>query len=170
MLVRDATAADAAACAAIYAPYVTGTPITFETDVPDERTFAERIEAALARHAWLVAEQEGIVVGYAYGGVWRSRPAYRYACETTVYLRQDLRRSGTGRALMTALLDRLADLGYRRALAGVTLPNAASVGLHEALGFRPAGVFERVGWKRGAWHDVGWWQRDLQADELDPPP
>ncbi len=170
MLVRDATEADAADCAVIYRPYVEGTAITFEVEPPDDAVFAERIRHAQEHHAWLVGEQEGGVVGYAYAGVWRSRPAYGWCAETTVYLRQGLVRTGAGRALMTALLDRLQGLGHRRALAGVTLPNPASTGLHEALGFRPVGVFERVGWKHGAWHDVAWFQRDLQPAEQDPPP
>lgn len=169
-MIRDATEEDAAACAAVYAPYVVGTAITFETEAPGAAAFAERIRTAQRRHAWLVAEDGLEVVGYAYGGIWRTRAAYAWCAETTVYLRQGLRRTGAGRALMTALLERLRALGYRRALAGATLPNEASAGLHEALGFRPAGRFERVGWKLGAWHDVGWYQLDLQPAEQDPPP
>jgi phosphinothricin acetyltransferase len=160
-VIRDATSSDAAACAAIYEPYVRGTAITFETEAPDAAAFAERIAAAQVRHAWLVAEQDGEVVGYAYAGPIRARAAYAWSVETTVYLRQGLRRSGTGRALMEALLTRLSGLGMRRAFAGVALPNEASIGLHHALGFRDAGVWERVGFKLDAWWDVAWLQRDL---------
>src|SRR5689334_4212913 len=124
-MIRDATPEDAAACAAIYAPYVRDTAITFELEAPDAAAFAARIAAAQARHAWLVAEQDGEVVGYAYAGAIRARPAYARSAETTVYLRQGLRRSGLGRALVTALLERLTEQGFARAFAGVALPNDA---------------------------------------------
>jgi phosphinothricin acetyltransferase len=160
-IVRDATEADAAACAAIYAPYVRDTAITFETEPPDAAEFARRIAAATARHAWLVLEDDGRVTGYAYGGPFKERAAYRYACEVSVYLERGLRRSGGGRALYSALLARLAERGFRTAAAGMTQPNEASAGLHRALGFVPVGTFRRVGWKHGGWHDVAWVQRDL---------
>ena len=160
-IVRDATEADAAACAAIYAPYVRDTAITFETEPPDAAEFARRIAAATARHAWLVLEDDGRVTGYAYGGPFKERAAYRYACEVSVYLERGLRRSGGGRALYSALLARLAERGFRTAAAGMTQPNEASAGLHRALGFVTVGTFRRVGWKHGRWHDVAWVQRDL---------
>ena len=159
--VRDATPDDAAACAAIYAPYVRETAVTFETEPPDAAEFARRIAAAAARYAWLVLEDDGRVTGYAYGGLFNARAAYRYACEVSVYLELGLRRSGGGRALYSALLPRLAERGYRVAAAGMALPNEASVGLHCALGFAPVGTFRGVGWKLGRWHDVAWTQRDL---------
>jgi L-amino acid N-acyltransferase YncA len=159
--VRDATIVDAAACAAIYAPYVRDTAITFETEPPDAAELARRIAAAVARHAWLVLEDNGRVTGYAYGSTFKERAAYRFACEVSVYVELGLRRSGGGRALYSALLPRLAERGYRTAAAATTLPNDASVGLHRALGFAPVGTFRRVGWKLGRWHDVAWSQRDL---------
>ncbi|WP_026909371.1 GNAT family N-acetyltransferase [Patulibacter minatonensis] len=168
-LVRDATAADAAACAAVYAPYVRDTAITFETTPPDAAEMARRIAVATASHAWLVLEDaDGYVIGYAYGGRFAARPAYRWACEVSVYLEQGRRRTGGGRALYAVLLDRLAARGYRTALAGMTLPNDASAGMHRAMGFRPAGVYEAVGHKHGAWHDVAWMQRRIGAGD-DPP-
>jgi phosphinothricin acetyltransferase len=167
MDVRDATAADAEACAAIYAPYVTDTPITFETEVPTAQEMARRIAVAAERHAWLVLEDEGRVVGYAYGGLYKERPAYRWACEVSVYVVAGRRRTGAGRALYEALLARLAARGYRVAVAGMTLPNDASVGLHRAMGFEPAGTYRRIGYKHGAWHDVAWAQRSLASG--DPP-
>jgi phosphinothricin acetyltransferase len=172
MDVRDATAADAEACAAIYAPYVTDTPITFETEVPTAEEMARRIAAAAERHAWLVLEDDGRVVGYAYGGLYKERPAYRWACEVSVYVDSTRRRTGAGRALYEALLARLAARGYRVAVAGMTLPNDASVGLHRALGFEPVGTYRRIGYKHGAWHDVAWTQRALAADDAsdDQPP
>jgi phosphinothricin acetyltransferase len=157
-LVRDATEADAEACAAIYAPYVRDTAITFELEPPTADEMARRIVNAIASHAWLVLEDEGRVVGYAYGGPYKERAAYRWACEVSVYLQQGLRRRGAGRALYEALLPRLAARGFRTAVAGMTLPNDASVGLHRAMGFEPVGVYRRIGWKLGAWHDVAWAQ------------
>jgi L-amino acid N-acyltransferase YncA len=160
-VVRDATGADAGACAAIYAPYVRDTAVTFETEPPDPAEFARRIAAATARHAWLVLEDDGRVTGYAYGGRFKERAAYRYACEVSVYLEQGLRRSGGGRALYSVLLARLAERGYRTAAAGIALPNDASTALHSALGFVTVGTFRRIGWKHDRWHDVAWMQRDL---------
>ena len=167
-LVRDATPADAAACATIYAPYVAGTAITFETDAPDAAEMARRIAAAQERHAWLVLEDAGRVAGFAYGGPHRERAAYRWSCEVSVYLEDGRRRTGAGRALYGALLARLEERGYRTAIAGMTLPNEASEGLHRALGFEPAGVYRRVGYKHGAWHDVAWVQRSLGEDREPP--
>jgi L-amino acid N-acyltransferase YncA len=161
--VRDATLDDAAACAAIYAPYVRDTAITFEVEPPDAAEFARRIAAVTARYAWLVLEDDGRVTGYAYGGPFKERAAYRFACEVSVYLEHGLRRSGGGRALYSALLARLTERGYRTAAAGMALPNDASAGLHEALGFVPVGTLRRVGWKHGRWHDVAWAQRDLDG-------
>ena len=124
--------------------------------------------AALERHAWLVAERDGAVVGYAYAGPMKARPAYRFSVEVSVYLEAGLRRAGTGRALYEALFARLAERGYRTAVAGMTLPNPASEGLHRALGFEPVGVFRSVGWKLGAWHDVAWMQRAVSAGDSPP--
>jgi phosphinothricin acetyltransferase len=168
-VVRDARAADAAACAAIYAPYVTGTAITFETEPPSEGEMAARIETASSGYAWLVLEHEGRVVGYAYGGRFHARPAYRWACEVSVYLENCRRRTGGGRALYEALLARLRERGFRIAIAGMTLPNEASVGLHQALGFEPVGTYRRIGYKLGGWHDVAWMQCRLLDEGGEPP-
>ena len=168
MQIRDATPGDAATCAEIYAPYVRDTSITFEVDPPDATTFAERIASAQERYAWVVAEQGAGAVGYAYGGEFKSRAAYRFSCEVSVYLRVGLRRTGAGRALYEALFTRLAARGYRTAVAGMTLPNPASVGLHRAMGFEPVGTYRGIGWKQGRWHDVAWTQRPL-TDPANPP-
>jgi L-amino acid N-acyltransferase YncA len=167
--VRPASAQDAAACAAIYAPYVTDTAISFETDPPSPAEMADRISAASRGHAWLVLEDEGRVVGYAYGARFHRRGAYRWACEVSVYLELGRRRTGGGRALYEALLERLTERGFRVAVAGMTLPNDASVGLHRAMGFEPVGTYRRIGFKHGSWHDVAWTQRIL-ATGVDPPP
>ena len=171
MDVRLATVDDAAACAAIYAPYVTSTCISFESVPPTVDEMAGRIARALVAHAWLVAlDPAGTVVGYAYGGPFAGREAYRWSCEVSVYVRQGVRRTGTGRALYDALLESLAGRGYRRVFAGIALPNEASEALHRALGFTPAAVYRRVGWKQGRWHDVAWLQRSLGPGPEDAPP
>ncbi len=166
--VRDATERDAAACAAIYAPYVTGTAITFESEPPAPAEMAGRIAAARASHAWVVLEDAGGVVGYAYGGHFARRHAYRWSCEVSVYVEQGRRRTGSGRALYEALFARLAARGYRTAAAGMTLPNEASAALHLALGFEQVGTFRKIGFKHDSWHDVAWLQRPL-GDGGDPP-
>jgi L-amino acid N-acyltransferase YncA len=158
--VRPATEMDAAACAAIYAPYVTDTAISFETEPPSAEEMAGRIASASANHAWLVLEEAG-VVGYAYGFPFRDRAAYRRTCEVSVYMQMGRRRTGGGRALYEALLARLTELGYHLVVAGMTLPNEASVALHRALGFEPVGTYREVGFKHGRWHDVAWMQRIL---------
>jgi L-amino acid N-acyltransferase YncA len=163
-LVRLATTADAEACAAIYAPYVERTAVSFELVAPTAAEMAARIEAALATHAWFVLEQDGRVVGYAYGARLHSRAAYRWSCEVSVYVEMGRRRTGAGRVLYNALLGRLAERGYLRAVAGMTLPNEESVGLHEAMGFVSVGVYRRIGFKLGSWHDVEMTQRSLGAD------
>jgi L-amino acid N-acyltransferase YncA len=168
--VRAAGSSDAAACAAIYAPYVTDTAITFETEPPDEQEMATRIAAAQRTHAWLVAEQAGAVVGYAYGGPYRQRAAYRWSCEVSVYVEPGRRQAGVGRALYEALFARLAERGLRTAVAGMALPNEASVHLHRATGFEPIGTYRRIGWKHGAWHDVAWMQRALVPPDGEDPP
>ena len=166
---RPASPADAAVCAAIYAPYVTDTAITFEADPPSAQEMERRIAAATHTHAWMVFEDDARVVGYAYGGRFNSRAAYRWACEVSVYLERGRRRTGGGRALYEALLARLAERGFRVAVAGMTLPNEASVGLHRAMGFESIGTYRRIGFKHGRWHDVAWAQRFLIAGN-DPPP
>ncbi|HEX5592985.1 MAG TPA: GNAT family N-acetyltransferase [Solirubrobacterales bacterium] len=169
--IRDADPnRDAAACAAIYAPHVEDSPVSFEERAPDAAEMAARIERYGASHAWLVAEREGEVVGYAYATTFNERPAYRWSAFVSVYIAEDARREGVGRALYQALFDRLRERGLRMACAGITLPNEASVGLHEGFGFEPVGVNREIGWKQGAWHDVGWYQLELSPAPAGPPP
>ena len=168
MKIRDATPDDASACTEIYAPYVTDTAVTFELTPPSPAEMGARIASAVATHAWLVLEDDGEVVGYAYGGPYKERAAYRWSCESTVYLAMGRRRTGAGRALYTELLERLTQRGFRMVVAGIALPNEASVGLHKAMGFEPVGTYRRIGWKHGAWHDVMWIQRSLGADDTPP--
>lgn len=159
--VREATHDDAGACAEIYEHYVLSTPITFEIEPPTAGQMAERIATSLQSHAWHVLESDGAVVGYSYATAYASRAAYQWSCETSVYLHKDFRGRGGGRQLYAALLERLAARGYRQAVAGITLPNEASVRLHEAFGFKEVGTFKDIGWKLGAWHDVLRLQRPL---------
>lgn len=162
--IRDATAADAEACAAIYAHYVEHSTVTFEEVAPSAEVVAGRIAVAQERHAWLVVERDGVVAGYAYGGPFKARAAYRFSCEVSVYVDASARGSGLGRELYAALLARMEALGLRMACGGVTLPNDASVALHRALGFEPVGTYRRIGWKHGAWRDVAWFQKALGGD------
>ena len=158
-------ARDADAIANIYAPYVTDTVISFEDVPPTPAEMAARIERLAKTHAWLVAEDGGEILGYAYGCPHRERAAYQWATEVSVYVDPRQHRRGAGRALYEALFARLGERGYRLALAGIALPNDASIGLHEACGFEPVGVYRRIGFKQGKWWDVGWWQLDLGAGD-----
>ncbi len=151
---------DAAACAAIYAPHVTEGVASFELEPPTAAEMAQRMRSYGHSHAWLVAESAGQIVGYAYGSPHRTRAAYAQSCDVAVYVADSATGRGVGRALYDALLPQLAK-SYHAAFAGIVLPNQASVALHEAAGFTPVGIYREVGWKQGAWRDVGWWQKLL---------
>ena len=162
IVIRDADPArDAVACAAIYAPHVSDAATSFEEEAPGAEELARRIEDVTATHPWLVAERGGEVIGYVYACPHRAKPAYRWSVDVAVYIAESARRQGHGRRLYEALFERLQQQGFRMACAGITLPNEASVGLHESLGFTPIGVYREIGWKQGAWRDVGWWQLEL---------
>ncbi|HEX8307472.1 MAG TPA: GNAT family N-acetyltransferase [Allosphingosinicella sp.] len=163
MKLRAATPEDAAAIAEIYAPFVTGSAVSFETERPDETAIRARMESGGALYPWLVGEADGGVLGYAYAARFRDRPAYRFTVETSVYLRSGASGRGLGRRLYEPLLAILELQGFTQAIAAITLPNEASVRLHERLGFERAGTYRQVGWKFAAWHDVGLWQRRLAA-------
>ena len=168
MIVRLAGPADAGAVAAVYAPYVTDSFVSFETEAPDEAEMRRRIESGAGLYPWLVAEVDGGLAGYASASAFRPRAAYRYAVETSVYLDRDQIGRGLGRALYERLLDLLERQGFAQAIGAISLPNEASVRLHEALGFAPAGVYRQVGWKCGRWLDVGLWQRALAPATVPP--
>jgi L-amino acid N-acyltransferase YncA len=169
--VRPACPEDARACIAIYRRYIEDTAITFETEVPTPAEMAARITAARKTHEWLVLEHDGDVIGYAYARAFNPRAAYQWSTETSIYIAANHHRAGGGRKLYAQLLQRLADRGYRRAFAGITQPNPASNDFHRALGFEHAGIYRRVGWKHGSWHDVAWMQLDLlgAAEDNRPP-
>jgi L-amino acid N-acyltransferase YncA len=161
---------DAAACSEIYAPFVRDTVVSFEEEVPTAQEFERRIRSTQATHPWIVLEDAGVVVGYAYASTHRIRASYRWAADVTVYIGPSNRGVGFGRRLYTELLDRLRAQRFQVACAGVTLPNDASVGLHRAMGFEPVGVYRRIGWKSGAWHDVLWMELELTPTTGGRPP
>jgi phosphinothricin acetyltransferase len=164
--IRAVTGADARAVRDIYAPYVE-TPITFETAPPAVADLRERIEGA-ERYPWLVCETEGEVVGYAAAGRIREQGAYRWAVESSVYVAEGAHGRGVGRALYEALLSVLRLQGYLDVHALVTLPNPASVALHESVGFERVATFASMGYKNGAWHDVSWWRHALRERPGEP--
>jgi L-amino acid N-acyltransferase YncA len=171
MLIRDADPhRDAAACAAIYAPFVRATAVSFEEDPPDAQAMRERIASTQLTHPWVVAQVASGVAGYAYASSHRVRGAYRWAADVGIYVDEQHRRRRVGRALYDTLLGLLAAQGFHVACAGITLPNPASVALHEAVGFTRVGIYRQIGFKNGSWHDVGWWQRRLTDPATVPPP
>lgn len=162
--IRVARESDADGVAAIYAPIVRDTAISFEVEPPAPREMARRIATTLATHPWLVAERDGQVIGYAYASRHRDRAAYGWSVDVSAYIDERARRSGVGRALYERLTAILKRQGFHAAFAGIALPNDASVGLHEAVGFRPVGIYKEVGFKHGRWRDVGWWRLGLSDD------
>jgi len=168
MRLRVADPADGDAIAGIYGPMVAATAVSFELDPPTGQAMADRVAATLPDHPWLVADGGDGVIGYAYAHRFHPRAAYDWSVETSVYVDPARWRRGAGGALYAALFALLRAQGYRRAVALVALPNPASVHLHERAGFRPVGVYHRIGWKLGAWHDVGLWETDLRPDEGPP--
>lgn len=165
--IRLATPDDAPGVADVYAPYC-ATPISFELEPPTHDDIRGRMARVLEAYPWLVALEGDRVVGYAYAGRHSERAAYLWSVNVSVYIDQAHHRRGIGRALYLDLFDRLRRQGFINAHAGVTLPNAGSVGLHASLGFEPVGVYRAVGYKCGRWHDVAWYQLRLQ-DPADPP-
>ena len=189
--IRLATAGDARAIAAIYGPYCESTVISFESTAPTAEEMARRVTAIGATKPWIVlesacgpsearsgrasacgapraSEDDGRVIGYAYASAHHERAAYRWSVSTAIYVGHGHHRRGAGRALYTTLFELLRHLGYYQAVAGITLPNPASVGLHEAMGFELVGVYRDIGHKLGAWRDVGWYQASIQPLPPDP--
>jgi Sortase and related acyltransferases len=164
-MIRPARLSDSEAIAEIYAPYCTDTVISFEIEAPPVDEIRQRMEKVMKSLPWLVEERDGKVVGYAYASPHRERLAYQYSVEVSVYIDKNYHKQGIGKALYMQLFEQLRELGKFNALAGITLPNQASVGLHEHLGFLHTGTYSKVGYKFGAWHDVGWWQLVLQPYE-----
>lgn len=170
--IRAATPEDAGAIAAIYAPFVLSGTVSFEIEPPDTRAIRARMAASDGLYPWLVVTNgdgaDGGVTGYAFATRFRDRPAYRYVVETSIYIAGDQQRGGAGRLLYDALIDTLTAQGFTQAIAAITLPNDASISLHESVGFRRAGVYREVGYKQGRWIDVGFWQRELNDSRVPP--
>ncbi|WP_139650538.1 GNAT family N-acetyltransferase [Raoultibacter phocaeensis] len=167
---RPACIEDARAILALYAPYVEDSPITFETEVPPLASFEARMADIVHQYPYLVAERSGAIVGYAYAHPIGERAAYAWNAELSVYLGPSSKGAGLGRALSTAVLDLLAIQGIRNVFSLITVPNEASVGLHEALGFNLMGVQRQAGFKCGAWHDVAWYQKQIGSFSGEPAP
>lgn len=168
--IRAAEAKDASQISAIYMPYVTSSAISFETKPPNEAEMLARMEASGGLYPWIVAttEDDDAVLGYAYAGRFRERDAYRYTVETSIYLGGGVQGQGVGRLLYAALIETLIAQDFTQAVAILSLPNEHSIALHEATGFRRAGIVREIGYKAGQWHDIGMWQRDL-SEPAEPP-
>lgn len=170
MTIRLAKPSDAAGILDIYAPYISNTSFTFETEVPSAEAFGERIAAYLVHWPWLVCEAGGRIAGYAYGSKYRERLGYQWCVECSVYVHDDFLRKGTGMALYTPLFELLKLQGYRNVYAVINLPNERSVSFHERCGFKWFATYENVGYKLGKWKNVGWWQLIINEYNHEPAP
>lgn len=169
-IIRPASEDDASAIAELYGPFCESTAVSFEVVAPSPSEIASRIRTITAQHPWLVLDDDGIVAGYVYASRHRERAAYAWCADAAVYVHPAYHRRGVGRSLYTALVQLLRLQGYFKAYAGITVPNRASTRLHEAVGFSVVAVYERVGYKLGAWHDVAWYQLTLQPERPNPSP
>lgn len=169
-VIRLATQADARSIVNIFSPIVENTATSFATKLPTEAEIAHKIEETKPRLPWLVHEEVGVVLGYAYASPHRTLGAYRWSVETSIYVAPSAQRRGVARGLYATLISALKAQGYFNAYAGITLPNEASIALHETMGFRRFCVFESIGYKLGRWCDVGWWKLPLQDHYGDDPP
>ncbi len=168
-MIRLCAPGDAPQVAEIYRPFCEASHVSFETVAPSPEEMAARIQKITVKYPWLVEDFDGIIAGYTYASAHRERAGYRWAVDVAVYVNEQFRGRGVGRALYTSLLAVLRSQGFLKAYAGVALPNPSSLALHRAMGFTPVGVYQNVGFKNGAWRDVCWWQLAL-GPELAPPP
>lgn len=168
LFIRPAAPEDAGEIQSIYAPFVVDTAVSFETEPPGVEEMERRIVENSEHRPWLVCDLEDAIAGYAFASAHRARPAYGWSVEVSVFVLDWFRRLGIGRALYTSLFEILRLQGFHNAYAGIALPNPASVALHESLGFKPIGVYEKVGYKLGAWRDVRWWHLALQEHGGEP--
>ena len=170
MDIRVVTEDDAEAIVAIYAPIVRDTAISFENEVPTVEEMRRRIRDTLVTYPWFVAKQDGELLGYGYAGPLRSRAAYRWSAEVSMYIRPDVQEKGVGTAIGVKMTEALYRMGIVTLFGGTTLPNPAGDGIYRASGFERVGVWRKAGFKLGRWHDVGWYQRSIREVDGDPPP
>jgi phosphinothricin acetyltransferase len=168
--VRLATTNDAQQIIAIYSPSILNTSISFETEVPSTEEMQKRIETILQKYPWIICEVDGTIAGYVYASKHREREAYQWSCECTIYMHNNFKGKGIGKELYQLLFEILKLQGFRNVYAGITLPNEASVTLHEKCGFTHFATYENIGYKFGAWHSVGWWKLQINEYDLQPPP
>jgi len=164
IIIRSAENRDTERILDIYTPYITDTPVSFETEVPSIEAFQKRIMDYKKKLPWLVCEIENVMTGYAYATHHRQRKAYDYTKELSVYIHQHFRHRGIATGLYTALIEILKHQGVANVLAGITLPNTESVGFHERFGFKLVGIYHAVGFKLGLYHDVGWWEMPISTN------
>jgi L-amino acid N-acyltransferase YncA len=168
-VIRVAGIDDAQRIAEIYAPAVVDRVTSFELIAPTAKEMGSRLTRVLAHYPWLVCELDGMVVGYAYASMHNERAAYRWSVDVAVYVAGEVHRRGVGTALYASLFEVLTLQNIRNVYAGITLPNAASEGMHSRAGFRPVGTYHHVGYKFGAWHDVAWFERAILPPIVNPP-
>ena len=163
-MIRSATAADAQAICDIYNHYILHTIVTFEEEAIQGSEMERRIGEVSKKYPWLVYEEEGEILGYAYAGEWKSRCSYRFSVESTVYLKDGISGRGIGSKLYEELLKQLEPLGIHAVIGGIALPNELSVALHEKFGFEKIARFKEVGYKFDQWIDVGYWEKIFPGD------
>lgn len=168
--IRIASGSDAEGILAIYSPFILYSAASFETRVPDLEEFKKRIDHYLQKYPWLVCTINGLIAGYVYASNYRDREAYQWSCECSVYVHEQYRGRGIGKELYAVLFSILQKQGFRTVYAGITLPNDASIKVHEKFGFKLLAVYENVGYKLGGWKSVGWWRLQLNNYDLNPPP
>jgi len=168
LIIRSAASCDAAVIARIYAPFVSDTAVTFDEEIPTAAAMSHKIDDIVKMYPFLVAQQGDQIVGYAYASPFRPRASFRWTVEVTVYVNAANQRQGIGRSLYEVLLPTLTKHGFVTAYAVITLPGLASVAMHEAFGFKRIAVFQKVGFKLGQWHDVGYWERRLNTPTANP--
>lgn len=168
--VRLATTADAEDFIEIYSPNILSTAISFETEIPTIENFKKRIEKCLQKFPWIVCSIDNKIAGYVYASSHRDREAYQWSCECSVYVHENFQGKKIGKELYHLLFKILKHQGFRNVYAGITLPNDASVQLHEKCGFENFATYENVGYKFGKWHSVGWWKLQIKDYDLQLPP
>lgn len=162
MILRNAKPSDAISISKIYNYYVHNSIATFDEEEVAQAEFIQKIESSDQTHPFFVAEQEGVIMGYAYAAMWNSRSAYRFSCMSSIYIHPEHQGKGLGRKLYQHLFDHLAEhTVFKRIVAGISLPNPASEKLHASFGFKPAGVHEKIGYKFGKWIDVGYYIKNM---------